>query len=795
LETLFQDIRYGLRQLRRSPGFATAAILTLALGIAANTVMFSVLNTVLLRPLPYPHPDRLVQMWETDRRRGETHGAVSPYDFLEWRKNSRTFSGIAVYGYKPLVLSGLKAPELMNAEAVSAEFFDVLQVNAVQGRTFRPDEDRPGNAPLVVLSFGAWSRYFERDPNLVGKTITLDEQTHTVVGVMPADFAFPSESVDAWCLPGFDPQRVNRGNHSLLAVGRLRTGVSLNQAQAEMNTIADNLNRQDGLSGGVRLVGLRDEIVGPVRLRLLVLWAAVLAVLLIACANVAGLLLARTVVRQGEVAVRSALGGSRGRLIRQFLTESVLLAVLGGVLGLAFSYASGHFLISGAGGTIRRLRDFQLDGWVLGFTACVCLTTGFLFGVAPAVHALRVDLQASLRESGARAQSSGRFRLRSLLVVAELALATVLLICGGLLVKTLWQLEHVNPGFQTENILTFRFSVPHGKYDSRQLSDWYQRLLDRVVVIPGVAAVGATNNLPFAGSRTTTNFEVQGHSFAPGEETLADRRIVSSGYMQAIQMHLLAGREFSQGDGPDTIRVCIVNEAFVKRFLRGEEPLAQRLKFRNRLFQIVGVIADVKFENLAAPSDPEIYVLYTQDDPADWTFVVMRSRTDLHALAAAVREAVREVAPTQPIYRLNTLAQLVDSWMSPQRFSALLLAVFAGLALVLSAIGIYGVIAYNVVQRTREIGIRLALGAREDNVMQLILGQGTWIGLLGLTTGTAAAWLSTHALSSILFGVDPHDPAIFFGVLAFLMLVVMLASYIPARRATRIDLLVALRHE
>jgi putative ABC transport system permease protein len=794
MERLLQDVRYALRMLRRSPGFAIAAVLTLALGMGANTVMFSVLNTVLLRPLPYSHADQLVQIWETEPSRGENHGFVSAFDFLEWR-NSQGFSEIATYNYNPLVLTGLNTPQRINAEFVSAGFFDVFKVSPIKGRTFRADEDSAGNARAVVLSFGAWSRYFERDTNITGETITLDDKVYTIVGVMPSDFAFPNENIEAWCLPGFDPQSVNRRRHNLSSVGRLKPGITLDQAQVEMNTIADNLNQGDGLSSGVRLVGLQDEIVGNVRLRLLVLWAAVLAVLLIACANVAGLLLARAVSRQKEVAIRMALGGSRQRLVRQFLTESVLLAGIGGILGVALSYAAGHFLISSAPSTVPRLRDFHLDGWVLGFTAFACLGTGLAFGIAPAMHALRLNLQTSLKQGGSAAQVSGRLRLRSLMVIGEFALATVLLIVGGLLTKTLWRLQHVDLGFQTENVFSFRFSVPDGRYDARQLSGLYQRVLERLAVIPGVEAVGATNNLPFAGSRTSTNFEVTGHPLAAGQVLLSDRRTVSSSYMQTMRMRTVAGREFTEGDGPGAPRVSIVNEAFVKKFLPGEEPLAQRLNFHSQSFQIVGVVADVKYENLAAPGDPEIYVPYNQDDLSKSIYVVLRTQSNIQGFPAAIRNAMEEVAPSEPIYRLNTMTQLIESSISPQKFSSLLLAVFAGLALLLSAIGIYGVIAYSVVQRTREIGIRMALGADRSNVMQLILGQGIWIGILGLTAGMAAAWLSTRVLSSMLFGVDPHDAGIFFVVLASLILVVMLASYVPARRATRVDPLVALRDE
>ena len=542
MEGLLHDARYALRLLRKSPGFAVAAILILALAMSANTVIFSVLNTVLLRPLPYPHPDRLVQIWETYPRQGDMRRTVSPYDFLEWRKANQTFSEIATYDYIPVVLTGLKTPQRISAEFVSAGFFDVFQISPIQGRTFRPGEDRDANNRLVVLSFGTWSRYFDSDPSLIGRPVTRDDRVYTVIGIMPADFAFPNDGVEAWCLPGFETNRIGRGSSFLFSVGRLKPATSLAQAQAEMSMIAGNLNRQDGRDTGVHLVGLQDEIVGNVQRRLLILWAAVLVVLMIACANVAGLLLARAVSRQKEVAIRAALGGSRWRLVRQFLTESVLLAALGGICGVVLSYVAGQFVIAGSHGSVPRLRDLHIDSWVLAFTASVCLATGLAFGIAPAMHALRFDFQSSLKESGAATQIPGHFRLRSFLVASELALATVLLVAGGLLTKTLWRLEHVDPGFQSENILSFRFSIPDGKYDARQRAELYQRMLDRLAEIPGVVAVGSTNDLPFAGSRTKSSFHIAGRPQAPGEELSADRRTVSPGYMPAMRIHLLAGR-------------------------------------------------------------------------------------------------------------------------------------------------------------------------------------------------------------------------------------------------------------
>jgi putative ABC transport system permease protein len=795
LSAAIQDIRYTLRLLRRSPSFAVAAVLTLGLGMGANTVMFSVLNTVLLRPLPFPHPDRLVQIWETEPRQGEMRGPVSPYDYLVWRKQSQNFADIATISYEPLVLTGLKSPTRISAQFVSAGYFNVFQVSPLKGRTFRPDEDQPGNARVVVISFGAWSRYFDRDPEIIGKPITLDDQPYSVIGVMPADFGLPGDSNEAWCLPGFEPSRASRGNHFLFSIGRLKPGVSLNQAQAEMSGIADNLNREDGRFSGVRLVGMQEELVGSIRRRLLVLWAAVLAVLLIACANVAGLLLARAMSRQKEVAIRTALGGSRWRLIRQFLTESVMLAALGGILGLALSYTAGRFLIAGSNVAVPRLRDLHIDGWVLAFTTFACIVTGLCFGLAPAMHALRLDLNSSLKETTPGTQVSDRFRLRGVLVVLEIALAAVLLIGSGLLTETLWRLERVDAGFQAENVLSFRFSVPNGKYDSRQKADLYQRIVDRLAAVPGIESAGATNDLPFAGSRTSTSFEIEGRPLAQGETLPTDYRTVSPGYMQTMHMRLLAGREFSEHDSREAPPVAIVNQAFVRKFFPGQEPLAQSIRIKDQTRQIVGVIADVKHQNLAAPGEPEVYVPYQQANPPTWAFVVVRSRTDLPALTASVRNIVQDIAPTQPVYSLNTMSYRVERWMSPQRFSSVLLIVFAGLALVLATIGIYGVIAYSVVQRTREIGIRMALGADRNNVLGLILLQGARIGALGLVVGIAVAYLATRLMSGMLFGVDPHDPVIFVAVAASLIVVVMLASYVPARRATRVDPLVALRHE
>jgi putative ABC transport system permease protein len=795
MEGLRRDVRYALRMLRKNPGFTLAAIFTLALGMGANTTMFSVLNTVLLRPLPYPNSNKVVQIWETEPRAGVDLNSVSPYNFLEWQKSSHSFAAIAAYDYDWAVLGGLKTPQRVATGFVSAGFFDVFQVSPLKGRTFRPDEDTAGSDRATVLSEGAWARYFDRDRDIVGKTIFLDGVAHNVIGVMPAQFAFPSDRVEVWCTPAFDVKKARRGNHYLSSVGRVSTGLSIEQAEAELKSIANDLNQQDGRSSSVHLVELQEQIVGNVRRRILLLYVAVLAVLLIACANVAGLLLGRAVARQKEVAIRTALGGSRRHLVRQFVVESAVLVILGSCLGIILSYVADHFLSGRSRLLIPRLRDLQIDGWVLGFTLSVCIMTGLVFGVVPALQTLRVDVLTRLKESGAASLVLNRVNFRTFLVTAELALAMVLLVTAGLLTKTLWRLQQVDPGFQVENLVSFRFSVPNGKYTSPQRFALYQRVVERLAVLPGIESAGATNDLPFGGSRSGENFAIEGRAQQVGETLASGYRTISSDYMQTMRIRLLSGREFTPADNVDAPYVVIVNQAFVKKYFHEEDPLGHILKIKSHLYTIAGVVADVKHESLAAPGQPEMYVPYAQADPSNSTFVVVRGRTGMQAISDAIRNTVREIAPQEPIYGLSQMNQLIESQIFPQKFNNILLAVFAGLALVLSAIGTYGIINYNVAQRTREIGIRMALGAKRSDVLKMILLQGARIGIVGLAIGAVGASLATHLLSGMLFEVHPYDPGIFLATAITLIAVIILAAYMPARRATAIDPLIALRDE
>ncbi len=687
LEDLFRDLQYAFRQLRSNPGFTVVTILVLALGIGANAAVFSVINTVLLRPLPFPDSGQLVQIWESNPSHGEVQETVSPWNFVDWQKQSTSLAQLAVYEYESLALVTRGAPERMDAALVSSSFFRVFQVAPQLGRTFSPEDNRPGSHS-AVLSYKGWTSHFNSDPHIVGKAITLAGEPFTVIGVMPNAFRFPALGTDLWATPAFDLKSRSRGDHYLFAVGRMRPGVAVGQAQAEMSAIAHRLERQypdTNHGSGVTLVPLQEEMVGGFRRGLLLLWGAVTFVLLIACANVAHLLLARSAARQKEFAIRTALGAGSPRLIQQLLTESGILAAAGGLLGLALSPMGIHLLMAagGHGHVVPRTEGIRIDGHVFAFTAVASLVTAVLFGLLPAFRSSRVDVATAMKQSGWEKSSSGSYRLRSVLVVSELALSVMLLIGSGLLMKSLWQLERIDPGFDPANVLGMRISVPNSQYPgSRERAVLYQRMVDRIRAVPGVEDAAATNDLPFSGSRTTTSFDIDGLPTAPGESRNSDRRVVSSSYFKVMRIPLLEGRAFTEADNRrESPRVAVINEALLRRYWRNAKALGQHLLIDGQHYEIVGVVRNVKHDNLTAAGAGEIYLPQYQGGTPPWTFLAIRSNAGLGSLIPAVRNTLREVAPAEPVYDTRTMEQRLASSIAPQQFNALTLVVFALFAL------------------------------------------------------------------------------------------------------------------
>ena len=586
IEQLFQDLQYAIRQLRKSPGFTTVAVLVLALGLGANASLFTVINAVLLRPLPYPNAGDLVQIWEANQSQGELQGVVSPWNFVDWQKQSATMAELAVYEYESFALITSTAPERMRGVLTSSGFFPVFGVKPLLGRTFSADDDRLGSHS-VILSYGAWQRRFQGDSNIAGKPITLNGEAYTVIGVMPATFQFPGATIEIWSTPAYDLNKRNRRSHYLYAVGRIRKGVTLGRAQAEMTTIASRLEQQypDSNRGRtINLVPLQEQMIGSYRPALLLLWGAVALVLLIGCANIAHLLLARSASRQREFAIRAAMGAGRSRLIRQLLTESAILAGAGGLLGLALSTAGIRLLIAGGARFAPLIEGVHIDGQVLAFTSAASLCTAIIFGLLPALHASRVDLAAAAKQSGWEASSGGSYRLRSVLVVSESALSVMLLIGAGLLIQSLWRLGSVALGFVPENVVAMRVSLPESRYDTAQRASQYQRIVDRIAALPGVTGVAATNDLPFSGSRTGTSFDIEGVPAAPGESRPSDYRTVSSAYFQVMQIPILKGRAFTEADNRrETPGVVVINEALLHRYWPHADPLGQRLIVNGKL--------------------------------------------------------------------------------------------------------------------------------------------------------------------------------------------------------------------
>jgi putative ABC transport system permease protein len=806
MRDLWTDLRHGLRVLTKNPGFTFVALVALALGIGANTAIFSVVHAVLLRPLPYNNPDRLVTVFETEPELAKT--PVTPADFLDWREQNRVFAHLAAIQWSGFNLTGGSVPERIRGAKVSVDFFATLGVQPELGRGFLPQEESPGADQIVVLSHGLWGRRFGKDPGIIGKTLTLDGRSFTVIGVMPAGFRDYVTSAELWTPLAFgDKAKKVRDTHYLGVIGRLKPGITQTQAQGEMETIAETLQQQypDTNTGvGIRLVPLQTQVVGDVRPALLVLLGSVAFVLLIACANVANLLLARAAARQREVATRVALGASRLRIVRQFLTESLVLAILGGLLGLLLAHWGLQFLVFLKPTNIPRLTEIGIDGRVLAFTLLASFLTGIVFGVLPALQISNSDPNEFLKE-GDRAGTAGpgRTRLRDVLVISEVALAFSLLLDAGLMIRSFARIQEVAPGFNPQNVLTMAIPLPPYRYaESAKRTAFFQQVLERVKQLPGAQYAGVTTDLPLTGGGTSTDFLIKGQP-APSTPPLTDYHSVSPDYFRAMQITLQKGRYFTERDTNDRPPVVIINETLARRFFPNRDPIGQWVGLSGPpdWREIVGVVGDVKDLALESGAEPAAYVPYLQNSPAylsDTSYsmaLVVRTENDPTVVASAVRHEILTVDKDQPVSSVMTMEQVVADSISFQRVNMWLLGIFAGLALAIATAGIYGVMAYSVTQRAHEIGIRMALGARRRDVLRLVLGQGLMLACVGISLGLIAALALARTMKSLLYSVQPTDPLTLAGVSLLFAAIAFIAAYFPARRATKVDPTVTLRYE
>jgi putative ABC transport system permease protein len=802
MEVIFKDMRYALRMLIKSPGFAAVAVLTLAIGIGANTAIFSVVNSVLLRPLPFRDPDRLVMLYENNQTKGHTRVPVAAPNYIDWRNQNQIFEQMAANWVTSFNLASGGDPERLRGARVSAGFFEMLGVQPIRGRVFSAEEDQPGRDNVVLASYGLWQRRFGADPGIIGKTVKLNGQDYTLIGVMPHGFQFP-EQAELWTPAAFNNDSLsNRGGHFIYVLGRLKQGATLGQAQGEMATIARRLEQQypDFNEGwGVDIVPLHEMLVGDMKQTLLVLLAAVGFVLLIACSNVANLLLARATSRHKEIAIRSALGATRLHLIRQLLTESLMLALLGGGLGLLLALWGVDLLVSINPDNIPRIQEIGVDRWVLGFTLLLSVFTGLAFGLVPAIQSSRLDLTESLKDSGRNLTASARHRVRSLLVITEVALALVLLIGAGLMIKSFYGLLQVRPGFNPEKLLTMEISLRGTNYsESDKRAEFFRNVLERVKNQPGVESAGVTASLPLSRNEHMYGLIMEGQSnTASATLPTSSYAAVSADYFSTMGIPLVKGRYFTEQDNKSGRRVAIINEALARRYFPNEDPIGKRLEITNgppAQREIVGVVGDVKQSGLDKDVTAQIYEPYLQQ-PYSTMSLVVRGSGSPASLTGAVRSQVQVVDRDQPISNIKTMEQLVADSVAQPRLSMFLLGIFAAVALLLSAVGIYGVMSYSVFQRTHEIGIRMALGAQARDVLRMIVGQGMSLALIGVGLGLTAAFVLMRIMSSLLYQVSATDPSTFVAISFLLTGVAFLACYIPARRATRVDPMIALRNE
>ena len=831
IRDLLQDTRYGTRMLRKSPGLTSVAVLSLALGIGAVSTIFSFVNGMLLRPLPYPDPERLVILDENALKQGVPSMSVSFPNFLDWRAQNQSFVDIGCYTTRGLAIGAGTAssgpgsspvsaePEVLQGAFVSEGTFEVLGVSPILGRTFTAEEDQPDKDLVVILSYGLWQRRFGGDPNILGQTILLNNRPRVAIGVMPKGFQFP-EVAEAWGPLALTPKQFTRTDHGLDSIARLKPGVTLEQAQAEMINIASNIEREnpvtnEGLS--VSVIDLRASLVGDYKKALLILLGVVGFVLLIACVNVANLLLARATARQKEIAIRAALGANRKRIFRQLLTESLLLGLISGAIGFLLALWGMDLLLAAIPIDIPFWMRFDLDGRVVGFTAACSLLTGFVFGTAPALEASNPDLNETLKEGGRSGGGSGRQRLRSLLVVSEIALSLVLLVGAGLMMRSFMGLRNVNAGIKPEGVLTLSLGLPGAKYSKpEQRLAFFQQLLERVRAIPGVQSAGSNSGLPLAGSNWGRSLTVEGFPvLSVGQAPIINHCVISPDYFKTMGIPILRGRDFDDRDrAPDksaqipvrgesvpgpTAGVTIIDERLAREYWPDQDPIGKRIRFgppedNEPWHTIVGVVGEVKHERLDASTRKSVYLPHAQV-PIGGTRIVIRTEGRPESLISAVRNQVRELDPDLPLTRVMPMTDVVARSVWQQRLYTALFGVFAAVALILATVGIYGVMSYAVSQRTREIGLRMALGAQPTDVLKMVVGHGAMVTAIGVVVGLAAAVGLTRLMSTLLFGVTPTDPITFVVVSVLLAGVALGACFVPARRAAKVDPMIALRYE
>ena len=806
MDTLLSDIRYAFRNLISRPAFTLIAVVTLALGIGANSCIFSAINALLLKPLPIPNQERVMTIWDKDSSHGWEHNEVTMANYFDWRAQNQSFEQLALYRWWSTNLTGVDTPERVQGFLVTGNFFDALGVKPMMGRGFYEEENQPGKDAVAVITYSLWQRRFGGDPNIINKTIALNTISRTVVGVMPPRFNFP-KGADVYAPLALTPELMrNRMTHQYYVIGRLKPDITQQSAQVDINTIVARLEKQypdtnTGISATV--IPVLKDTVQMYEVALWVMMGAVGFVLLIACANVANLMLARASGRQKEIALRAALGASRWRIVRQLLTESVIVAVLGGALGVLVAFWGINLLRGANPGEAAK----YAPGWdqlginlpVLAFTIGLSVLSGLVFGLAPSLQVSKPNLNDALKEGG-RSGSVGSHRLRSSLVVFEIALSLILLVGAGLLVRSFLSLMKTNPGFTPDHLMTMNLVLPRAKYkEEAQLISFYSELVQRAETVPGVHSAAAVNFIPLGGSNASDAFLVEGlPEPSPGQEYVGRYRVCTPNYFQTMGIAVLKGRDFTASDKADTALVAIINETMARKYWANGDAVGKRFRFlgapeKRPWIEIVGIVQDVKHD-LNVPVTPEYYLPYPQDV---WSSMVLVARTtvDPASTASALRQQVWSLDKDQPVFDVKTMDEVRSISVALYSFSSVMLAVFAGVALILAAVGIYGVMAFAVTQRTQEIGIRMALGAGRADVLKLVLRHGMWLALIGVAIGLAGAWALTRFLSKLLVGVSTTDILTFSIVTFTLLFAALLACYLPARRATKVDPLVALRYE